>query len=80
MYVVIVLGYCKNIHHTRCCSVQRLAVILDERHLLTVFLFGLKQDDDTVALVRRTSDLELGVQAGGLGSLPPQWWVYFPFI
>ncbi|KAJ7337070.1 Syntaxin-16 [Desmophyllum pertusum] len=30
-------------------------------------------DDDTVALVRRTSDLELGVQAGGLGSLPPQW-------
>lgn len=30
-------------------------------------------DDDTVALVRRTSDLELGVQAGGISSLPPQW-------
>ncbi|CAH3022203.1 unnamed protein product [Porites evermanni] len=30
-------------------------------------------DDDTVALVRRTSDLELGVQTGGISSLPPQW-------
>lgn len=30
-------------------------------------------DDDTVALVRRTSDLELGVQTGEISSLPPQW-------
>lgn len=73
VYVVIVLGYCDFIHHTPCYSVQRLAKILDERQFLTVFFVWLEQDDDTVALVRRTSDLELGVQAGGLGSLPPQW-------
>lgn len=45
------------------------------KHTDASFLYGLKQDDDTVALVRRTSDLELGVQAGGISSLPPQWCV-----
>lgn len=52
----------------------------NERRFLTDFFCLVEQDDDTVALVRRASDLELGVQAGGLGSLPPQWWVYFRFV
>jgi len=60
-----------------------IAVTRDNTRRTTVFdrFFCLvEQDDDTVALVRRTSDLELGVQAGGIGSLPPQWWVYFRFV